>query len=165
MKVHFSVHAHNRCLLENTNRLSENSCVMGVLIHIQQAQKCTKMPWTQLQFFLALLFSFSKTMKSCITSSYAESISIWNYWCNRDITQMDVEDVYRYNQLYKYCSLKNYEKQPVKFMFLTVVVVYRDCILSGSRYLIKKQQIFLFFKGYSSHSFHAKPLSTFQEQI
>lgn len=40
-------------------------------------------------------------------------------------------------------------------MFLTVVVVYRDCILSGSSYLIKNQHIFRFFKGYSFHPLHA----------
>lgn len=49
-------------------------------------------------------------------------------------------------------------------MFLTVVVVYRDCMLSGSSYLIKIQQIFHFFKGsLSIHSMQSE--STFQKQI
>lgn len=113
-----------------------------------------KCPENSCSFSLHYLSSFSKTMKSCTTSSYPGSISIWSYWCSGGVTQPDVEDIYRYNQFDKHCSLKNYEKQPVKFILLTVIVVYRDCIWSGSKYLIKKQEILFFFKGHSSHLVH-----------
>lgn len=114
--------------------------VMSVLIPIQQTQKCTKMLWKELHFFIALFFSFSITIKFYITTQNQSSYEPTG-WC-WDVMRIDVPDVYRENQDYKYFSLKIMKNR--QWNFSTAAVVYRDCILCGSRYLMKNTTYFYF---------------------